>query len=151
MEWQQRPESRSEGVGPERRWSAVARDGGGGGTPAIWGGRAAACDSVEGDCRRRASTVAVAEAPAVTEPSPLTAAVAIAESSPSRSLQQKQDLSGDRQQRPESRSEGVGPERRWSAVARDGGGGGTPAIWGGRAAACDSVEGFDRPTILSGR
>uniref|UniRef100_I1PBY2 Uncharacterized protein n=1 Tax=Oryza glaberrima TaxID=4538 RepID=I1PBY2_ORYGL len=56
-------------------------------------------------------------------------------------------LSGDRQQRPESRSEGVGPERRWSAVARDGGGGGTPAIWGGRAAACDSVEGFDRPTI----
>ncbi|EEC75397.1 hypothetical protein OsI_11885 [Oryza sativa Indica Group] len=35
--------------------------------------------------------------------------------------------SGDRQQQPERRSEGVGPERRWSAVARDGGGGGTPA------------------------
>jgi hypothetical protein len=56
--------------------------------------------------------------------------------------------SGDRQQRPERRSESVGPERRWSAVARDGGGGGTPVIWGGRAAACDSVEGFDRPTIV---
>nr|AAR87283.1 hypothetical protein [Oryza sativa Japonica Group]ABF96374.1 hypothetical protein LOC_Os03g27410 [Oryza sativa Japonica Group] len=55
--------------------------------------------------------------------------------------------SGDRQQRPERRSEGVGLERQWSAVAHDGGGGGTPAIWGGRTAACDSVEGFDRPTI----
>nr|BAC99624.1 hypothetical protein [Oryza sativa Japonica Group] len=56
--------------------------------------------------------------------------------------------SGDRQQRPKKRSEGAGPERRWSAVARDGGGGGTPAIWGGRAAACDSVEDCTAQFIL---